>query len=69
MTATPVRKLFPVSEEELADLMRNCEVVQCTFGPGGVALEWLHGHPMPAAVKRLGLMRGVLNRNTDGDGI
>jgi len=63
------RKLIPITEQEMAKLLRNCGTVKCAFGTGGAALEWPDGEPMPEAVHQVGLMRGVLNENIDGAGI
>jgi len=62
-------KLIPITEKEMANLLRTGVTVTCAFGPGGAALEWPEGEPMPDAVRQVGLMRGILNRNMDGAGI
>ena len=58
-----------LAEGELATLIRECGQVDVAFGPGWVGLRWDDSQPMPEAVERLGLMRGVLNENCDGAGI
>jgi hypothetical protein len=65
----PKVHLIPVDEGELATLIRDCKFVELAFGVGGCALKWTDGTPMPEAVERLGLMRGVMNENMDGAGI
>jgi hypothetical protein len=59
----------PVSEIEMVALMERFESVSFAFGSGGAALKWEKGTPMPDTVRHVGLMRGVLNQNTDGAGI
>lgn len=58
-----------VTEDELAELIRSCQTVSLAFGPGWVGLKYDETLPMTEAVKRLGLMRGVLNENCEGAGI
>ncbi len=58
-----------VTGDELSKLIKAVGYVDCDFGPGWVALAWREGEQMPEAVRRLGLMRGVLNENEDGAGI
>lgn len=59
---------IPVSEKELATLIRECRQVNVTLGPRS-SLIWREDEPMPEAVERLGYMRGVLNENCEGAGI
>ena len=61
--------LIPVDAKELAVLIRESPQVDLAFGVGGAALRWQGGEPMPDSVRRLCLMRGVLNENCDGAGI
>lgn len=72
-TETPSTTVYiPLSEGESAWLIRtagNRNPVCFAFGPSGVALEWRAGQPMPDAVRRLGMKRGVLNQNMEGAGI
>ena len=63
------RYLIRISEAELVKLIKTVGFIDCTFGPGGIALIWKKRTPMPEAVRRLGLMRGVINENCDGTGI
>lgn len=57
-----------VTERELAQLIRTCVQVDAAFGPGWVALRWEDSQPIPEAVKRLRLMRGVSNEDTASAG-
>jgi hypothetical protein len=68
MVATENHRI-EVTEDELAALLRSVGYVDLEFGPGWSSLVWRKGEEMPAAVRHLGLMRGVLNENTDGAGI
>lgn len=69
-TALTKDHYIPITEQELAKLIEQCGfVTDVGFGTGGLALVWKAGEPMPAAVRRLGLMRGVLNENCEGAGI
>lgn len=61
--------LIPVSERELAELLRAGCRLDLAFGTGGSALKWTDNEPMPEAVKRLGAMRGIANENMHGAGI
>ncbi len=63
-------ELFPVNGAELADLIRHASrPLDIAFGTGGAALRWDTSQPMPWYIERLGLLRGVLNENTNGAGI
>lgn len=68
MDETNIR-LIPITENELCELLKNGFFVDVAFGTGGVALRWDITTKMPDAIKQLGLMRGVLNKNMGGDGI
>jgi hypothetical protein len=65
--------LFMLTEEESVWLMYATAsqgiVLNCSFGPGWLALNWEKGQPRPEPVRLLGLRRGVLNQNVDGAGI
>lgn len=61
--------LIRIEEDESVELIRSGLTVRMSFGIGWVALQWDEGEPMPETVRRLGLMRGVLNANMDGAGI
>lgn len=63
------RHILPVTETELAELIRSCPVVDLAFGTGGCALTWRAGDATPDAVRMLAQMRGVTNENTEGAGI
>jgi hypothetical protein len=68
---TGVRHI-PVSEFESVRLLEQSArrgSVSLAFGTGGVALIWDLTRPMPWSVRALGLMRGILNENTEGLGI
>ncbi len=60
-----------VTEKELASLIRRSigKPIDIAFGIGGTALKWTKGEKMPWYVKKLGLMRGVMNENMNGAGI
>lgn len=63
------KRLIPLGEGELAELIKTGLHLHCAFGIGGAALIWEPDTPMPEAVRRLGLIRGVLNQNMEGAGI
>lgn len=61
-----------LEDGELAKLMRELPTgthIMTGFGPAGVWLKWDDAQPMPLAVRRLRLMRGIDNENTEGAGI
>jgi hypothetical protein len=61
-----------MTDAEPAELMHSSppgHPLSCSFGIGWMALDWDKGQPMPENVRRLGMLRGVLNENMDGAGI
>lgn len=67
-------ELIPLVGDELEKLIYASIdgrfAIDTTLGfRGRCSLIWKKGTEMPEAVKLLGLMRGILNENTDGAGI
>lgn len=67
-------ELIPLVDGELEKLMYASIdggfAIDTTLGyHGRCSLIWKKGQEMPKAVELLGLMRGVLNENTNGAGI
>ena len=62
-------KLIPITEQEAVSIVQAGLMLKVKFGPGWMALTWKPGDAMPAAVRHVGLLRGVINENMSGAGI